>query len=61
MAPDGPKKTSKKASATMSRQAAMVSVPSGQTMSTSTRIQSPAVAPVPLKKQKTAGEKMLFL
>lgn len=54
LAPDGPKKTSKKASAAMARQATVVSMPAGQTMSTSTRIQSPTAAPVPLKKQKTA-------
>lgn len=54
MASDGPKKTSKKTNAAMARQAALVSVPAGQTMSAPTRIQSPSVAPVPLKKQKTA-------
>lgn len=51
---DGPKKMSKKASAAMARQTAVVTVPAGQTMSTPTRIQSPTAASVPLKKQKTA-------
>lgn len=54
MPSDGPKKTSKKTSSAMARQTALVSVPASQTMSAPTRIQSPSVAPVPLKKQKTA-------
>uniref|UniRef100_A0A8C6UD27 Zgc:92664 n=1 Tax=Neogobius melanostomus TaxID=47308 RepID=A0A8C6UD27_9GOBI len=54
LASDGPKKTSKKASAAMARQAAVVTMPAGQTMSTPTRMHCPATAPVPLKKQKTA-------
>lgn len=52
MLSDGPKKTSKKTSAAMARQAALVTA--GQTMSVPPIIQSPTVAPVPLKKQKTA-------
>lgn len=51
VASEGPKKTSKKASAAMARQSA---VATGQTLSTAARIQSPVAAPVPLKKQKTA-------
>lgn len=46
---DGPKKT-KKASAVMSRHAAVITSPAGQTVSTPTRIQSQPT----LKKQKTA-------
>ncbi|KAJ0006495.1 hypothetical protein NQD34_013768 [Periophthalmus magnuspinnatus] len=51
---DGPKKTSKKTSAAMARQAAVVPVPAGQVVSTPTRMQSPTSAQLPLKKQKTA-------
>ncbi|KAJ0055784.1 hypothetical protein NL108_011389, partial [Boleophthalmus pectinirostris] len=51
---DGPKKTSKKTSAAMARQATVVPVPGGQVVSTPTRMQSPTSAQLPLKKQKTA-------
>lgn len=53
---DGPKKTSKKTSsnAAMARQGSLVGVSTGQVVSTSSGIQSPALNQVPLKKQKTA-------
>lgn len=51
---DGPKKTSKKANAVMTRHAAVVTTPAGQTMNSPARIQSQTTASVPLKKQKTA-------
>ncbi|XP_072314883.1 BPTF-associated chromatin complex component 1 [Eucyclogobius newberryi] len=54
MPSDVPKKTSKKTSTAMARQAAVVSVPAGHVVSAPTRIQSSTSAQLPLKKQKTA-------
>ncbi|CAL1590782.1 unnamed protein product [Knipowitschia caucasica] len=53
MSSDGPKKTSKKTSAAMARQATVVSVPAGQVVNTAPRIQTLTSAQLPLKKQKT--------